>query len=309
MRSLIRPAPERGGLVAAAGVALTITVFVVNLRFDDKWGVGIHLAYGALAAALVIAIAAAHDRSADGPSTWHSTLFIVAFVLSLLALGNLADVLGSDDGISSSGTLFWIGSLLVALMVWFSTRFDSGISTLLAAATSVVVVVAFVDWTFSPDGAGTFRWVLLFTALGLAALGERRRSERPEHAVGFVNAAGLAILGIAVTYAVEGLGGLFGGGGSVDAAWGWELVLVTGGAALVVYSARAHLSGPGYLGAINLLAYTLLAATTGDDGPSLIGWPIVLILVSAGLLMLALRPDEPSHVGPPAPAQRPAPSP
>ena len=56
-------------------------------------------------------------------------------------------------------------------MFWLAHRYDSGIAALLDAITTVVTVVAFVDWAFDPDGAGTFRWVLLFTAMGPPPMG------------------------------------------------------------------------------------------------------------------------------------------
>jgi hypothetical protein len=45
-----------------------------------------------------------------------------------------------------------------------------------------------------------------------------------------------------------------------------------------------------------LLAFVFLAADSGDE-PSLVGWPLVLLLVSLGLVALALRP-RPGAAGP-----------
>ena len=84
------------------------------------------------------------------------------------------------------------------------------------------------------------------------------------------------------------LGGVFselGGVASIGpraAGWGWELVLLAGGAALIAYSVVAGQAGPGYLGALNLFSFGLLAAVPGEDGASLIGWPLVLIIATIG---------------------------
>ena len=139
------------------------------------------------------------------PPIWHSTLIVASFVLAFGALLNLADVLGGDGDLSS-GTVFWVGFLVASLMFWLAHRYDSGIAALLDAITTVVTVVAFVDWAFDPDGAGTFRWVLLFTAVGAAAYGLMGADEERHRRVGWVNAAGVALLGIAGTYALEVLG-------------------------------------------------------------------------------------------------------
>ena len=308
MSALLRPDARRGELIGAGAVALTITVALLNFRFEEEWGTGVHFVYSALAAALVIAVAALADRTVPGsPPRWQSALFVVSFILLLFALGNLADLLGSDARLEGSGTAVWVGLVLMALTGWFSIRFDSGISTLLAALTFVVVVVSFVDWVFSPEGAATFRWVLLAAAIALAASAARAPDRGAHHAVGYVNAAGVSVLAIAIVYALQGLGPIFlGAGARIDAATGWELVILAGGFALIAYSVWVRQSGPAYLGLLNLTAFALLAYGADEDGPSLIGWPIVMLLVAAALLAAGLRPaagaraDRSAEASPPA---------
>jgi hypothetical protein len=287
--SVLRPDPARGNVLAAASVALALTVFFLNERFDSSWGAGIHLLYSALAALLIVGLAFGAPRAGGRPPAWLSTLFVASYPLVLAALGNLADLVGSDEPFGATGTFTWVGLLLAVLMFAYATSFDSGISTLLGAVTLVIVGVTFVDWAFSPDGATTFRWVLLLLALALGAAGAARRASAEHHAVGFVNAAGLAVLGIAITYAIESFGLFLGDGSSAHGATGWELVLLAGGAALLCYAAVARQSGPGYVGAANLVAFFLLASSPGGDGPSLIGWPLVLLIVTAALLAAGLR--------------------
>jgi hypothetical protein len=290
-----RPAPERGETLAAGAVALTVLVYVLNARFDAEWGQGIHLIYTAAAALFVLSLAGRSPRPAEGerPAAWQSILFIATFALWLRALVDLADVLGADDAFDSSGTIVWIGLLLTGLMVRFARRWDSGISTLITAIVFGGVIVAFVDWVFSPDSATTFRWVLVAIAVGYFLVGRGRRSAAPHHAVGFVNAAGVAIFAIAATF-VGAAPILFGVGAAGDlgfgspAGWGWELVVLVGAGALIAYAAAEGKAGPGYLGALNLLAFLSLAAGAGEDGPSLIGWPLVLILVTLGLFFAAM---------------------
>ena len=315
----LRPAPERGDTIAAGAVALTLLVLVVGGRFDAEWGSGIHLVYSAAAALAVIAMAAMSPRPAhhgverERPAGWQSVLFIAAFVLTLDALSNLAEVLGVDSVFDSSGTLVWVGLLLAGLMLWFARGWSSGISNLLSAITLVVVILAFVDWVFSPEETDTFRWILLLIAIGFGAYGASTRASEPHHAVGDVNAAGIALLALSATFLVEVLlGAAFGGLSGVsssdtEVAWGWELVLLAGGALLIAYSLLARQAGPGYLGAANLLAFAALATTPGDDGASLIGWPLVLIVVTGALLAIGLRRGD-GRPGAGVPAQ-PSPNP
>jgi hypothetical protein len=289
---VLRPAPAGGDTVAAAAVALTVLVATVNARFGDEWGQGIHLIYTAAAAFAVIGMAAASPRTEGRPASWQSVLFVTAFVLLFGTLTNLADVLGADNPpFGASGTVVWVGLILIGLTAWFATGWNSGISTLLGSITFVIVVIAFIDWVFSPEDVDTFRWILLLTALALGAGGAMRRPSEPEHAVGYVNAAGVAILALAGTFLAEALFVLFGDidgiGASFQVGWGWELVVLAAAAALIAYSVVARQAGPGYLGALNLAAFVALAAGPGEDGPSLIGWPLVLILVTVALFVLA----------------------
>jgi hypothetical protein len=308
---LLRPAPEQGETIAAGAIALTVLVVMLNFRFSVEWGQGIHLVYSAAAAALVIGMAAMSPPAAERPAGWQSVLFIASFVLFLATLANVADVLGADDPpFGASGTAVWTGLLLAGLAGWFATSWNSGISTLLAAVTLVLVILAFVDWVFSPEERDTFRWILLLIALGFGAFGASRRPTEPQHAVGFVNAAGLALFILALSFldqvffgvAVDVIGGSSDVGG---VGTGWELAVLVGAALLILYSVTSGQAGPGYLGALNLAAFVLLAFAPGEDGPSLIGWPLVLILATIALFALG-RGNGGSSAGVPA---RPAPDP
>lgn len=296
MASFLRPDPARAVVLAAGAVALTLLVLLIGIRFDEEWGIGIHLVYSVLAAALVLALAVGVDRRDDLMPIWHSVLFVTAFLLVLQAISYLADVLGSEDGISSSGTVVWTGLIMLALAAFFAVRYGSGIAALFAAVTAVVVLVAFVDWVFTPEEVGTFRVVLLIAGLALWARAWMVRAKRPHQANGLVVAAGLVLLTIAGTFAVEALqgalGGLFGGQSQPFDRPGeaWEIVMLLGGAALIAWTWLGGASGPAYLGATALSAFLVFASLSDEDGPSLMGWPIVLAIATAVLLVLALRP-------------------
>ncbi len=292
----LRPDPARAVVLAAGAVALTLLVFLVGFRFEGEWGNGVHLVYSLAAAALVLALAMGVERGEDRMPIWHSVLFVTAFLLVLETLSYLSEVLGSDDSLSSSGTIVWVGLIMFALAAFFALRFGSGIAALFAAVTAVAVVLAFVDWVFSPEEVGTFRAVLLVAVVALGARAAMIREGRPHQANGLVVAAGLALLAIPATFAVEALqaalGGFLGGGSEpfVPPGLGWEIAMLMGGAALIAWTWLGGASGPAYLGTVVLVSFLIFTGLPGDDGPSLVGWPIVLAVAAAVLLAMALRP-------------------
>ena len=281
-------AQDNDRLMAGGVVALTTLVFMLNARFDGTWGQGIHFVYTAAAAGFVIWLAAQTRVEGERPQAWQSVLYVASFALALFALARLADIFGVEDVANSSGTIVWVGLLLIGLSGWFATARNSGISLLLAVITSIVVILAFVDWVFGPDDVDTFRWILLLIAAVLLAGGFMGREDR-SRAVAYVNGAGLALLALAVSFIGFSLAGIGDSGISFDAGWGWELMILTGAFALLLFSAHELQSGPGYLGVANLFAFVLLASAPGDDGPSLIGWPLVLIVLSAAALGSVFR--------------------
>jgi hypothetical protein len=296
----LRPEPHRGDQVAAGVVVLTVAIYVLEIRFADTWGAGIRFVIDALATFLVGTLAVQSALEGERPRAYQSVLYIATFFLALLTLTNVAHIFGVDSVPAASGTVVWIGLLLVALCAWFSVRRNSAIMTLLGAVTFGIVVEAFIDWVFNPHGVTTFRWILLVLIAAFALASLNQRGARPRHAVQFVNAAGLGALVLALTFVFGSLlEGLFGAGDQqFDAGTGWELVLLACGFGLVAYAGVDREPGPGYLGVAVLALFAGIAGAASSGGASLIGWPIVLLLIAGALLVIGLRP---SHPLPPAP--------
>lgn len=276
-------------MVAAGLVLLAVAIFLTDSRFENQWAAGGRLVVTALPALLALGIAffAPDD---DVPPPWLSAILVAEFALVLLALGNLADALGADSPLGSAGSLTWIGLLVTGLAVVSSRRHNSAVMVLIAAVSATVTFLAAVDWIFDlDDPLRTFRWLLMFSAIALGGAGISLRGRRPRHGVVVVDAAGLAVLALAVTFFIGAIAGAFGGGGGENPGWGWELFVLLAGGALVAFAVSNREPGPGYVGGLVLLAFVFLAADSGDE-PTLVGWPLVLLLVSGGALALALRP-------------------
>jgi hypothetical protein len=288
----LRPAPARAAILAAGAIALTVAIVLIDERFTDTWAAGPRLLVTGAAAAFLLAVAFAAPDEPDQPRPWLSTVLVCCFVLSLFALGNLADALGADGEFNGSGTLTWVALALTGLFAAFAVRRDSAVCTLLAGIMAVVTVLAFTDWAFDPSNvAKPWRWILLVATAAFLAAGAALRAERPRHAIALVDVAALTALGLAVAVAIDVVAGLFGdGGGSGNVAWGWELCVLAAGGAVAGFAILWRAAGPGYLAAAVLLAFVFMAAS-GDDDPSLIGWPIVVLVIAVAALGTALRPE------------------
>ena len=175
---MLRPLPHRGDVVAAGAVALGALVALLQVRFDDAWGKGVHFAYSAAALALVAALALRAPREGDAPRAYQSALLAVTFVLAVPTLARLSLVLGSD-GLDSSGTLAWAAGALAALGFGLAAARGSALCALLGAVSLVLAVLGFVDLVFSPHGVEAFRWLLLALVAALAAATVASRDHHP----------------------------------------------------------------------------------------------------------------------------------
>ena len=309
----LRPEPHRGDQVAAGVVVLATFIYVLETRFGHAWGPGIRLVIDAAATFFAGALAVQSPVEGERPRAYQSILYVATFFLALALLKNLADVLGANNPISAAGTIVWVGLVLMVLCVWFSARRNSAIMTLLGAISFALVVEAFVDWVFSPNGVSTFRWILLLLIGAFALASLNQRGPRPRHGVQLVNAAGLAAIVLGLTFALElvfsGLASVLGGAaaGSHGAGTGWELFLLACGFGLIAYAAVDREAGPAYLGVIVLALFVAIAAPRSASGASLIGWPIVLLLMAGAMLVVGLRPSRP--LPPPPDAGAPPPPP
>jgi hypothetical protein len=141
---------------------------------------------------------------------------------------------------------------------------------------------------------------------GFAAIAQRDR--RLRHGVALIDAAGLAVLAIALTFAGGGFVG--DGDGSAAVGWGWELLIVAAGFGLIAYSSVDRQPGPAYLGVANLTLFTVITSVgVSTGGATLLGWPVALAVGAVVLLAIGLRPTVPAPPPPDVDAPEPPPLP
>ena len=298
----LRAEPDRLQLVAAGAIPLTIALLMVNVRFDGVWGRGVLLVLTLLAAVVVFGPGMAAEREDEHPAPAQTALLVAGLALVAVVLFRLAQVFGVDHPLRASGTLFWTTVLfagIAAVPAWGPR--NSPVCALIEVAAGGVSLLAFVDWVFDPHGPTTSRWILLLLIVIYAAAYSRVRAERPRHGVQIVNAAGLAALVLILSFAGAFLP--FGSGGR-SSTW-WELVVLAAGLGLLAYAVLERERGPGYLSFAVLVAFAVEAGVRSPSGASLVGWPLLLLIVGGGVLALGLRPwaatRRPVAVRPPEP--------
>jgi hypothetical protein len=323
MLTRLRPHPHRGDPIAAGVVVLTLFTVLVNARFAGDWSLGVRFVFTLVLAAPVVAMAAQADAGDEVPRPYESILYVASFVLLVFTLGLLADVLGADGG---SGSITWVGTLLVLYCLRFARRRNSAIMSLFAALTGVIVVIALIDWVLDVNSFTDVEWILLGCALVLTLGAVSQRDARRRHAVSLVDAAGITVFALGLVVIAEQLVskilGLFGAVGSLQAAdptrlgtgfaftggpAGWELVLLAFAFGLIAYGCVDRERVPSFLGVLVLTLFVFEAFQPGKNGPSLIGWPIVLALLAAVLLTIGLRPRQDLPPEPPVPPTTPPP--
>ena len=278
MASTPYPPSERAASFAPAAVGLALFVSLVQLRMDDPWSVGVLFVVALVPVPLVLALGVSASRGANAPRGAATVLLVAGLALAGIALARFGQVLAGDDWSSHGGTLTLVLALFVVLAAGLHRRTDSVACLLLASLATVGLLVEAVNWIFDTDDVDVFRvlltagFIVLFLA-GLAVPG------RPGTIL--VGAAGVTALAMSFTVSTFFL--FVGSTGGIG--WGWELVVLAEGLALLGYAAVEFEPGPGYLALFTLVFFVMSAATLGVDigdgegaqaSHSLLGWPLAI---------------------------------
>src|SRR4051794_11719453 len=301
---LLRPPAHRGPLIASGAVLVTLGVLLEELRLADKLAVGVHLVIVALAAAIMLALGLQARSEGGRPPAFQSVLLVCGLLLLIPALVRLADVLGADASPFPAGAVTWTALVFAGVALWPAIGKGSAICALLAALALGVAALAFANWSTDADSATTYRWLLGVAAILYVLASLLLRAPAPRHSVQMVNAAGLAVLAIALTGAVPALFGVLGpfGTPSVDALPnGWELVVLAAGCGLVAYGAVDRTPGPAYLGVANLAAFAIVVGASVEH--TLLYWPLLVLALGLVAMGAGLRPRRPL---PPEPSAYPS---
>jgi hypothetical protein len=292
----LRANPDHGDVVAAGGLLLALAAVAIEVRMT-QWPLGPRFLIVTAISVLVLAIGLLAPLEAPTPRPYQSVLLVSGLLSLIVALQLFAEVLGAHRGPGAGGD-FWTFGLEAAIAAYAALRTNSAVCTLIAALAAGVAFESLIYWVFTPHGVSTFRWITLVVTLAFVAGAVAWRDERPRHAVQLVNAAGLAVLLLALSFVLTALVAAatsrLGAAGasatsSTTAGFGWKLYLLLAGGALIVYAALDREPGPGYIGAAVLATFALLVGIPTSGRGSLLFWPLFLLLVGGALLAYGMR--------------------
>jgi hypothetical protein len=291
---LLRPPPHRGPLIATGAVVLAVGVALFELRFINELSDIVHFLVLASAAGVVLALGLQAPTEDGRPPAYQSVLLVTGLLLLLPALLRLADVLGAEDPEDfPAGELTWTLAVVTGVALFAALRRNSAICLFLGAIAAVGALLSAWEWIFAPGTFTASRWLLAVSAAALVMVALALRDSSQREAELLIDAAGLAILFIAL----QGLlgGTILGLDAGLDPEQPlpnfWEVVVFGAGCGLVAFGALERAPGPAWLGVANLSAFVLAVGLDGTD--TLYFWPAFLLLVGIAMLGAGLRPRQP----------------
>jgi hypothetical protein len=273
-------------ITALGGVFLASAVVMIQFRLEDSWAHGTQLVVAALCCAFLFALALSSPNEEDGrPTVAQSALYVAGLVLLVVAAVRLGQVARGSDSPGKPGTVVWLAALYTLIASYPAVVRGSAVCALISALAFGVLTIEFVDWVDPGDlSDNASRWILfgLMVLYGLFAV--VLRSRRPRYAAQFVNAAMVAVFALAE---VAGVIFVFSEEGGRLSTW-WELVMLLGSTAGIAYAIWTRERGPAWVGGTALVFALITVAVPAGSGGSLVGWPLVLLILATLTLVVGM---------------------
>ena len=321
MAQAIRPDPRGDWLRMLGGVLFALGAVVLFARKSGDWAAFPLLIVVAVPCAVVFGLGATGALETGEVARWQAVLMVTGVLLSLLAFGQLWDLVGVNP--DSSGFGFLVFACVLGLAAFASFGVGAAYQALLAALAGIGAWLFFFDMILDEPGVTAFRWLLLLLCLIYAAAAFALRQSDAPQAPELVTAAGIAGVLVGLIGVLAAAGNVIGPlvfGASTGEGEGqsfiWDVWLLLISLALVAYGAVVHARGPAYVGFIGLLAFAIFqgaevnALLEGDEpDASFVGWPLLLLLVGAAAMAAGAIGRRPPPAGARVPAGTPPPEP
>lgn len=285
---------HRGNTLAAGVVVLTAFVVEAELRAGLAPGVRLGLTVALAVLAGLGALGSPIDD--DGPRTYQELLLALTALAVAASAAHLAALLGLLDGDRPAAGEVAVVAAVGAAAGLGLARFRHG--TLVLGIGSILAVVALIAataaWWPGDSPLRGVRLVLLATMVALALGVAVRIDGRYRQAVVLADVLAIAVVLLAASFLLEAIPGATSAlglpaGSDGSAGWAWQVLLVVSGFALVGLGTTLREGGPGWLGALGLVA---ALAVLAHDERGLGGWPLILLVAGLVLVVVALRPVE-----------------
>lgn len=288
---------HRGNTLAAGVVVLASAAIEAELRpgASTAWRTTLALLVTALAA-----LGALRSPSEDDGLRAYQELLLAATALAgTAAVAHLADLAGFSPGRPvDAGWAAAVAGVAAVLGLGLARLRGGSIVFGLGAGAAVVALVAAAGalWT-GADPRDGIRWVLLASAVVLVLAIVVRIDGRYQQAVALADVLAVVVVLLAGTFLLDDVSGAADALGLPDdperAGTAWQVLLLAAGFSLAGMGATLHERGPGWLGALALVASLGVLARGGDD---VVGWPLVLVVLAGVLVAVALRPVAPRRL-------------
>jgi hypothetical protein len=314
MAHALEPDPRADWLRMIGGVLFAVGGAILFVRKAGDWAAFPLLLAVGIPCATVFGLGAMGALAEGAVARWHAVLMVTGVVLSVLALGQLWDLVGVDA--DSAGFGFLTSACVAGLAAFASFRVGAAYQALLAAAAGIAAWLFFFDMILDDPGATAFRLLLLVLCLAYAAVALALRARDAPQAPELVTAAGIAgvlagVIGV-VAGAGDAVAALFFGSQPAEGqgqSFVWDGFLLVFSLGLVAYGVVAETRGPAYVGFLGLLAFATIqgveinALLEGDQPDnSFVGWPLILLLVGAAALAAGGAGRKPPPAGTRVPA-------
>jgi hypothetical protein len=286
-------------LRSLAALFIGIGFFVVALRrdnadvFGDEWGAGAIFLCFAIPCVLLLAAGLLSPRGAEA-SPWQTVCVVFGLIFLPFALGQLVDWIGGPGDSGNSINVAWIFALTAAKALYAGAFGRVRYALFIASLSLIIAWLALWDEIVSgglADHISTLRWLLILAAIGLAGLALFAPGRSSEIVTGAtLTAVGAGAISVLALYGQNPFVTI----PHADASFFWSLELLVVSLVAVLYGAGGGVRGPVYAGALGLVFFIAivgldLAHPDSPDG-TLLGWPIVLLIVGLGAYLASFAP-------------------
>ncbi|WP_210493744.1 hypothetical protein [Patulibacter sp. SYSU D01012] len=284
---------HRGNTLTAGAVVLT--AFAVEAELRGLGPRGVRLGLVAALFALTAWAGVRSPREAGGIRVYQEVLLVLAVAAGTGTLAQGAVVLGLGPGAPVAAGWAALVALGGALLAAALTRGRD--ATMAPGAGALLGLVALVAgagalWPGDDPRVGV-RLALLVAMVALTVGIVDRLERRYRQAIVLADVLAVVLVLLAGTFLLPHVPGAEDALGlppaAPGAAWGWQALLLVAGFGLVGVGSTLHEHGPGWLGALGLVAALVVLA---DGHHAFVGWPLALLVAGCVLVAVALRPVE-----------------